>query len=121
MATHSEHGQRPAVIATPGLELWGLAGADEADLVQVATCLLDPDDAWQLRASNRGRRGHVHRGPADDVGHNRGADFGDRLEVLVHAFLRTLAVVGHDGEPAVRSGFHRALREPDRATCVVAP
>src|ERR1700680_1846731 len=77
VATNREDGQRPAVIAAPNLEAGRLAGADQADLVEVAARLLDADDARQLRTSKRGGGGHVDRGPALDVVHDRRARWGE--------------------------------------------
>jgi hypothetical protein len=120
LAADRQERKRPAVVATPDREAVRPARTDQTDLVEVAASLFDSDDARQLRASQRRCSGHVDRGPALDVVHDRRADLGDGFEVLVHALLRRFVVVGHDGEQGVGPCLHRSLRELDRVVSVVA-
>mmetsp|Transcript_57662 Transcript_57662/g.135746 ORF Transcript_57662/g.135746 Transcript_57662/m.135746 type:complete len:208 (+) Transcript_57662:1182-1805(+) len=100
---HQRHGR--AIVTRVDVEALGRVLDQRGGALDVAGGLLDAEHARQRGTTQRRLGQHVRNGPAGHVvEHHRDVHgLGDRLEVLVNAFLRRLVVVGHDGQRAVRT------------------
>ena len=108
-AAQSDDRQRDGVVAGENQEIFRHGSANFGDLPDVSAGFLDGHDVRDFGQTQQRGRFDVGAGAASDVvQHQRlGRGFGDRLEVLVNAFLRGLVVVGRRGEDVVDARARR--------------
>ena len=101
--------RRDGVVAGKNEEIFRHRSANFGDLPDVAAGFFDGHDVGDFGQAQQRGRFDIGSGSAGDVvQHQRlGRGFGNRLEVLVNAFLRGLVVVGRRGEDVVDARARR--------------
>ena len=104
------------------MESLARAGDDRGPVLGVHRRFLGRHDVRNLRQPQRRLDRHVHAGARRHVvEHDRQLHaFGDRLEVLIQAFLRRLVVVRRDREQPVGADAFHVARQLDHLARVVA-